>query len=182
MPYLELTANWAAEWVVDLPIEAAIALGLTEKCRYESMIRRIVQRLDGDRFDAVISAWIQQQLRSARQPDHPHRAVAVDGKALRGTRNQDSPPRHLLAVSDHETRVVVRQRGVNGTGEQGKSGGDSRVRPAADSLDLGGVVVTTDALHTQRDHVAYLHQRGAHWVLTVTGNQPRLRRQLAGLP
>ena len=26
------------------------------------------------------------------------------------------------------------------------------------------------------------HARGAHWVLTVKGNQPRLRRQLAGLP
>jgi hypothetical protein len=39
-----------------------------------------------------------------------------------------------------------------------------------------------DALHTQREHVADLHARGAHWVLTVKGNQPRLRRQLAELP
>jgi predicted transposase YbfD/YdcC len=37
-------------------------------------------------------------------------------------------------------------------------------------------------LHTQREHVAELHARGAHWVLTVKGNQPRLRRQLAELP
>ena len=48
--------------------------------------------------------------------------------------------------------------------------------------DLAGVVITADALHTQREHVADLHARGAHWVLTVMGNQPRLRRQLAGLP
>ena len=50
------------------------------------------------------------------------------------------------------------------------------------STDLADVVITADALHTQREHVADLHRRGAHWVLTVKGNQPRLRRQLAGLP
>jgi predicted transposase YbfD/YdcC len=43
-------------------------------------------------------------------------------------------------------------------------------------------VVTVDALHTQRDHVQALRDRGVHWVLSVKGNQPRLRRQLATLP
>src|SRR2546430_1209232 len=39
-----------------------------------------------------------------------------------------------------------------------------------------------DALHCQRDHVAYLASRGAYWILTVKGNQPSLYLQLAGLP
>jgi len=38
--------------------------------------------------------------------------------------------------------------------------------------DLRGVVVTADALHCQREHVAYLDRRGAHWILAVKGNQP----------
>jgi len=42
--------------------------------------------------------------------------------------------------------------------------------------------VTADALHCQRDHVAYLTERGAHWILTVKGNQPALHAQLAALP
>jgi hypothetical protein len=37
-------------------------------------------------------------------------------------------------------------------------------------------------LHCQREHVAYLARRGAHWILTVKGNQPGLHQQLAGLP
>jgi hypothetical protein len=37
-------------------------------------------------------------------------------------------------------------------------------------------------LHCQREHVAYLARRGAHWILTVKGNQPNLHQQLAGLP
>jgi predicted transposase YbfD/YdcC len=43
-------------------------------------------------------------------------------------------------------------------------------------------VITADALHTQREHVIELAARGMHWVLSVKGNQPRLRRQLAALP
>ncbi|MDG6102306.1 transposase [Dactylosporangium aurantiacum] len=48
--------------------------------------------------------------------------------------------------------------------------------------DLTGVVVTADALHCQREQVAYLAGRGAHWILTVKGNQPGLHQQLTGLP
>jgi predicted transposase YbfD/YdcC len=47
---------------------------------------------------------------------------------------------------------------------------------------LTDVVVTADAMHAQRDHARYLHSRGAHYLITVKGNQPTLRRQLASLP
>jgi hypothetical protein len=43
-------------------------------------------------------------------------------------------------------------------------------------------VITADALHCQREHVTYLADRGAHWILTVKGNQPHLHAQLAALP
>jgi predicted transposase YbfD/YdcC len=48
--------------------------------------------------------------------------------------------------------------------------------------DLAGVIVTADALHTQREHANYLHSRGAHFVLTVKANQPKLHDQLRSLP
>ena len=110
----------------------------------------------------------------------------VDGKTLRGARDtgegggDNGPARHLLAVIDHDVRVVLGQVAVDG-----KSNEITAFAPLLDTLtglDLSGVVITADALHTQREHVEYLHARGAHWVLTVKGNQPRLRRQLAELP
>jgi len=52
-----------------------------------------------------------------------------------------------------------------------------------DRIDLAGAVVTADALHAQRAHAGYLvTQRGAHYLITVKGNQPDLHAQLAGLP
>jgi predicted transposase YbfD/YdcC len=49
-------------------------------------------------------------------------------------------------------------------------------------IDMAGVVITADALHAVRSHAIYLHERGAHYVLTVKANQAALRAQLARLP
>jgi hypothetical protein len=48
-------------------------------------------------------------------------------------------------------------------------------------VDLSQVVVTADALHTQRAHAEYLHERGAGFVFTVKHNQPRLFAALDAL-
>jgi hypothetical protein len=113
----------------------------------------------------------------------------MDGKTLRGSvparrTGVEVAGRHLLAVIDQHTCVVLGQVAVD-TAEQGNGGEINRFTPLLDSLagvDLAGVVITAHALHTQREHVGDLHARGAHWVLTVKGNQPRLRGQLAELP
>jgi hypothetical protein len=105
----------------------------------------------------------------------------VDGKPVRGARGPDGRARHLLAVIDHQARVVLGQVEVD-TKAEGKTSEITRFAPLLDTVDLTDVVVTADALHTQRGHVEYLASRGAHWVFTVKGNQPNLRTQLTGLP
>jgi predicted transposase YbfD/YdcC len=166
-----------AEWVADLPDETAATLGMHPARRpSESMIRRLLQALDPERLSTVVGGRFHQQL-----PDPPtgsRRAIAVDGKTIRGSDDGDTPARHVLAACDHTTGVVLAQTDVDGTTNE-----ITRFAPLLDQLDdLRGVVVTADALHCQRDHVAYLTQRGAHWVLTVKGNQPNLYAQLRALP
>lgn len=55
-------------------------------------------------------------------------------------------------------------------------------RAALDRIDLAGVVVTADALHTQSAHARYLHRHGGDYVFIVKRNQPTLHAQLANLP
>lgn len=172
-----------AEWVADLPDTVAEHLGIAARCPSESTIRRVVQDVDADRFDAALATFVQQQCTVLALPGR-RRALAIDGKTVRGSRasgpDGEQPARHLLAVIDQHTRVVLGQVSVDG-----KTSEISRFTPLLDTLatlDLTDVVITADALHTQREHVEILAARGAHWVLTVKGNQPRLRRQLAGLP
>jgi predicted transposase YbfD/YdcC len=173
-----------AEWAADLPCDLAVVLGVDRRCPSEAAIRRLIGRVDADRFDTVIGTFVQTRT-TAATPAGRRRVLAVDGKTLRGSRHAGTdgvvvPGRHLLAMIDHHNRTVLGQVRV-----EGKTNEITAFAPLLDTLtstDLTGVVITADALHTQREHVADLHQRGAHWVLSVKGNQPRLRRQLAGLP
>jgi len=48
--------------------------------------------------------------------------------------------------------------------------------------DLQDVLITADALHCQREHAAWLHARGGHYLFTVKRNQPALRQTLVRLP
>jgi predicted transposase YbfD/YdcC len=142
----------------------------------EAMIRRLLQALDPDRLTAAVSGWLAGRVATA-QPSG-RRAVAVDGKTLRGSRSGGTPARHVMAALDQTTGVVLASTDVDG-----KTNEITRLRPLLDQIgDLHDTVVTLDALHCQRDHVAYLAQRGAHWILTVKANQPTLHTQLAALP
>jgi predicted transposase YbfD/YdcC len=59
----------------------------------------------------------------------------------------------------------------------------TRFQPLLDTVtDLAGVVVTADALHTQREHAEYLLGRDAHYIVIAKGNQKKLRKQLKALP
>jgi predicted transposase YbfD/YdcC len=165
------------EWVADLPDDAAARLGIDARRRpSEAMIRRLLQALDADRLAAVIGAWLAA--RTGASSTGSKRAIAVDGKTLRGSRDGDTVARHVLAAADHATGAVLASTDVDG-----KTNEITRFRPLLDQIsDLDTVVVTADALHCQREHVAYLADRGAHWIITVKGNQPTLHAQLAALP
>jgi predicted transposase YbfD/YdcC len=106
--------------------------------------------------------------------------VAVDGKALRGTRHSssDGQAAHLLAAIDQQARTVLAQTAVDG-----KTNEITAFAPLLAPLDLAGAVITADALHTQREHADYLvTTRNADYILVVKGNQPGLHAQLRKLP
>jgi predicted transposase YbfD/YdcC len=166
-----------AEWVADLPADAATRLGMSAARRpSESMIRRLLQAVDPDRLSAIVGDWFDQRL--PPPPAGSRRAIAVDGKTIRGSGDPRTPARHVLGACEHTSGVVLAQTDV-----AGKTNEITRFRPLLDQIeDLREVVITADAMHCQRDHVAYLAERGAHWILTVKGNQPHLHAQLRALP
>ena len=166
-----------AEWVADAPAATVTALGMDPDRRpSEAMIRRLLQALDPDLLTAAISGWLAGRVATAQSSGR--RAVAVDGKALRGSRSRDAPARHVMAALEQATGVVLASTDVDG-----KTNEITRFQPLLDQIgDLRETVVTIDALHCQREHVTYLAQRGAHWIVTVKANQPSLYAQLAALP
>ena len=116
------------------------------------------------------------QLSTAHR-DRVASAIAVDGKALRGSGDSQQPGRHLLSALDHDHGVVLGQLEV-----EAKTNEIPLFTRLLDRIEITDAVITADALHAQREHARYLHRRGAHYVITVKRNQPGLHAQLAALP
>ncbi len=166
-----------AEWAADAPPRLRARLGLPGAVPDLATIWRVLTAVDPAALDAAVGAWVAAQLAGRRRPG-TRVVVAVDGKTVRGARTADGAAPHLLACLDHGTGVVLAQVAVDGktneitmfTSLLGQAG------------DLREALVTADALHAQREHATWLAERGAHYLVTVKGNQPGLLRQLRSLP
>lgn len=174
----------------------------------ESTIRRTLKAIDADALDRVVNAWIASQVAAGRLEAHaaievdfsvmvedderdqdtssdgdgssgqvtPRRAVALDGKTLRGARIDDDRKVHLVSVVTHGEGATIAQANV-----ETKTNEITVFRPLLEALDLTDVIVTADALHTQREHAKFLTERGAHYVFGLKDNQPTLAAEAARL-
>lgn len=97
--------------------------------------------------------------------------IAIDGKSLRGSRDQANNKRavHLLHAWSCENKVCLAQMKVDD-----KSNEITAICALLDQLFLKGSIVTTDALNTQKETVAKIVEKEAHYVLPVKENQPGL--------
>jgi predicted transposase YbfD/YdcC len=162
-----------AEWARDLTPAVRSGLGIGRAAPSETAIRRTLQAVDPELLDQAVSSWLSAR----RCPGEAWRVIALDGKTARGARIGDARAVHLLAAFDVADGGVLAQTVVDG-----KTNEITAFAPLLDRLDITGAVITADALHTQHRHAEYLHRRGAHYVLTVKGNQPGLHRELKTLP
>jgi hypothetical protein len=154
-----------AEWAAQVP--KGILAKLRCWCHQapsEKTFRRVLQAVDADEVDSTVNEWL------AGQTELRGKAVAIDGKTLRGSGNGERPPVHLLAAITHEEGVVVAQEAV--------SEKTNEIKHAASTLqnvDLEGSTVTADAIHTQTEFARFLvEEKRADYVLIAKENQPTL--------
>jgi hypothetical protein len=113
------------EWVADAPPQVLASLGVRRDPlarRFEppdeATFRRVLEAVDPAALDAAVGSWLAGQARAAGhgQGHSRRRAVAVDGKAVRGTRHSSSDGQavHLLAALDQQAGAVLAQAGVDG--------------------------------------------------------------------
>ncbi|MFF3069169.1 ISAs1 family transposase [Kitasatospora sp. NPDC057936] len=169
------------EWIADAPAQVLEHLGVRPDplmperlLPAESTVRRLLARIDADALDRAVGRWLADRRRATTGL----RGLAVDGKSLRGAAKAHGRKIHLLAAMEHTTGLVLAQLDV---GE--KTNEITCFQPLLDTVaDVAGLVVTSDAMHTQREHAEYLLGRRAHYVVIVKGNQKNLRKQLKSLP
>jgi predicted transposase YbfD/YdcC len=99
--------------------------------------------------------------------------LAIDGKVLRGTLNEDQEGVYLLAAYLPAEGLVLLEVEVAGKGSE---------IPAAPkllkSIDLRDKVVMGDAMHTQRETSIQIVEAGGDYIWLAKGNQPQIEEDI----
>ena len=137
-----------------------------------STIRSVFQdTLSEAEFDRLVEAYHQQE-QSGRD-----KVLAMDGKALRGTRVMDQESSdYVLRVYAGEDQHVLAQECVDS-----KENEITAARRLLERVPLAGKIVTADALHTQRAVSAQIIAQGEDYLWPVKENQPRLYEDIQRL-
>jgi len=138
----------------------------------ESTIRRVLQRLDPDQLDRVVSGWLRSHLK-----DLGIAALAVDGKCVRTASKINGESIQLFGALDTQTKIVCRQIKI-----PAKTNEIPALKDLLAELDLRGTLVSADAINTQKSTATHLvEDKQADYLLVVKANQPKLFDKLAEL-
>lgn len=138
----------------------------------ESTIRRVLQRLDPDPLDQMITTWLRSHLQEVGIT-----SLAVDGKSLRTAAKINGHSLQLFSALDTQTRLHGGQLRI-----PAKTNEITSLPDLLKDLDLRGTLVTTDALNTQKKTATHLvEDKHADYLLVVKANQPKLFERLAQL-
>ena len=158
-----------AEWAADVPKKTLKALRCwCHQAPSEPTFRRVLQSIDADEVDREVGKWLCEQEGICGQ------GVALDGKTLRGSRDGEQPPFHLLAAVTHDSGLVVAQESV-----EEKTNEITHAASTLEDVDLSGATVTADAMHTQKKFARFLvEDKKADYVFIAKENQPTLLKDL----
>jgi hypothetical protein len=146
-------------WVKAQPKAKLKKMGNRIKSRpVESTIRKTLSRIDMDEFRDKVYSWTVGST--------PFTSLAVDGKVLKGSRDEDGKQLHFLSMTTHGEAITIGDRQV-----ANKESEISEIRPLLDTIDIEGKIIKADALHSTKDFGQYLKSRGADYVYLVKGNR-----------
>lgn len=131
-------------------------------------IGRVFGLLAPDEFESAFRRWVGMVVPVLAEDT----VVAIDGKTSRRTGSKakgQARPLHLVSAFAAGMGVVLGQRASTE-----KSNEITAIPELLAKLALEGCVVTIDAMGTQTKIARTIRERGAHYVLCVKDNHPKL--------
>lgn len=194
-----------AEWAAGCSRQALLILGgradpLTKAVRAPSArtFSRVLGKIDADALNRALYGFLgempaaapetlpevtrheREQRRAAKAAQKPAapglpEQAAVDGKTVRGAVRPDGSRVHLLSAFHVADGRTLAQREIDA-----KTNEIPELAPLTERLDLAGMVLTLDALHTQRETARLICEdiRG-HYLMIIKANQPSLLQAAA---
>jgi len=99
--------------------------------------------------------------------------VSVDGKTIRGSRDDNYSVIHMVSAWANKTGIVLGQQRVDG-----KSNEISAVPQLLDLIDVQGCTITSDAMSCQKKTVQKIREKDCDYVICLKGNQETLHEDV----
>jgi hypothetical protein len=148
--------------------------GLYEAPGYNAYYN-LISQMDAQGFDAALCQWL------GRHEGQLPTDLALDGKVLRGTKDENGRRLALLALIENKTQRPVAQQPLlvisdsEGDKQEGELTAARRLLKEVPTLE--GATLTGDAMFTHADIARTIVQdKGGDYLLAVKDNQPKLRK------
>lgn len=133
-------------------------------------VRRITMIIGKDKNAALIERFVKM-LRS--KLSHP--IIAVDGQAVRASRNSAEHSPYVLNIMDADNELILAQQVIGD-----KNNEITHATKLISTLDIQGAIVTADALNTQTEFAAKIIAEKADYCLALKANQDLTYEQVRG--
>jgi len=154
-------------WGRRLSHEALLAIGIKrQRVPAPSVWCALFQGLDIGALERALGDWVRGE--------QPAGHVSIDGKRLRGSAKSQAPGVHLLAAFSASLQGVIGQLKV-----APETNEITAALQLLKTLPLKGVIITGDAIFTQREICRTIIDGGGDYFFTVKDNQPALKADIA---
>ena len=148
-----------------LPVKQRLQLGFgRHKMPCHSTLTETMRAVDAETLAALLGRAI---VRDDAAPPACH--IAIDGKTLRGSKDENGDAEHCLSAFAHALHKVLGH-----TASRGKGMEIPDALALLDKIDLTDKVVTGDAMFCQKSITEKIVEGGGDYVLPVKGNQKNL--------
>jgi len=155
-----------AEWAKELSKEVRLSLKLKGlKVPSHTTLHRVSKMVDVGQFVDAARAFQRQ-----KAPPLTGVGVAIDGKTIRGAKDNTLKAPHVLSAIRHDNSLPIAQCTV-----PDKANEISALTQLTEEIDLTGAMVTIDAMHTNNKTAQHFTEaKDADYILILKDNQPTL--------
>ncbi len=143
-------------------------------------LQKVFSLIDSKAFMQLFVDWMSDLISSINthrmgpQPEKNDNVIAIDGKALRGSRPAKGKKMiHIVSAYSSEQKLILGFTSVTQ-----KSNEITAIPKVLDMLALEGALITSDAMGCQRDICQKIVDKEADYLLCVKNNQPTLHTNI----
>lgn len=162
--------EWTAAQEIDW-LREGLGLQLPNGIPHHDTFARTISRIPPEQLEPCLSSILARFRK-------PGESISIDGKVLRGSHDAAGGQGALTLLNAwaNDSRLMLAADQVpEGSNEIGA------LQALLERLEVSGSTVMADAAHCQKKTVETLQAKGAHYLLTLKENQPKLHEAVSSL-